>query len=166
MIGNAREHIRRYVDALTTHSHDHELKLRDFSKSLQGRAFTLYSSLLLGLVLNQNDMATQFMKKFFTLDEKLTLSDLQLKRQRIFERLLNYIHKFRDLSLICYDPIEEERLVDICIASMLYEYHPYLENLQIPSITRLVEAFRRTSMSMSVNTSFCTRLINFNPRSQ
>ena len=106
------------------------------------------------------------MKKFFTLDEKLTLSDLQQKRQRIFERLLDYICRFRDLSLICYDPIEEERLMDICIASTLYEYHPYLENLEIPGITRLVEAFRRTSMSVSVNTSFCTRLINFSLRSQ
>jgi len=34
MIGNAKEHIRRYVDALMTHSNDHELRLREFSKSL------------------------------------------------------------------------------------------------------------------------------------
>lgn len=47
---------------------------------------------------------------------------------------------------MCYDPVEEERLVDICIASMLYEYRPYLENLQILSFTRLVEASRRMSM--------------------
>ena len=39
---------------------------------------------------------------------------------------------------MCYDPVEEERLVDIFIADMLYEYRPYLENLQIPSFTRLV----------------------------
>jgi len=80
MIGNARDHIRRYVDALTTQSHDHELRLREFSKSLEGRAFTWYTSLLPGLVLSSNDMATQLMKKFFTLDEKLTLPDLQWER--------------------------------------------------------------------------------------
>ena len=40
MTGNAREHIRKYVDALTTHSHDHELRLREFSKSIEGCAFT------------------------------------------------------------------------------------------------------------------------------
>lgn len=62
--------------------------------------------------------------------------------------LLGYIHRFRDLSLICYDPVEEERLVDICIVGMLYEYFSYLENLQIPSFTRLVEASKRTSMSV------------------
>ena len=58
-----------------------------------------------------------------------TLSDLQQERQRISEGLLDYICRFRDLSLICYNPVEEERLVDICITGMLYEYHPYLENL-------------------------------------
>ena len=60
--------------------------------------------------------------------------------------LLEYTHRFRDLSLLYYDPVKEERLVDVCITSMLYEYRPYLENLQISSFTRLVEAARRTNM--------------------
>ena len=34
--GNARERIRRYVDALIAHSHDHKLRLKEFSKSLEG----------------------------------------------------------------------------------------------------------------------------------
>ena len=51
MIGNAREHIRRYMDALTAHSHDHELWLKEFSKSMEGQAFTWYASLLLRSVL-------------------------------------------------------------------------------------------------------------------
>ena len=91
-------------------------------------------------------MANQFMKKFFALDEKLTLSDLQQERQRISKGLLDHICRFRDLSLICYDPIKKERLVDIFIAGKLYEYRTYLENLQISSFIRLVEASRRTSM--------------------
>ena len=75
------------------------------------------------------------MKKFFALEERLTLSDLQPEKQRVFEGLLEYIRRFRDLSLLCYNPVEEERLVDVCIAGMLYEYQPYLENLQIFSFT-------------------------------
>ena len=65
MIGNAIEHIRRYMDALTAHSHDYELRLREFSKSLEGQALTWYTSLLPGLVLSWNDLVTQLMKKFF-----------------------------------------------------------------------------------------------------
>jgi len=76
------------------------------------------------------------------------LSDLQHEKQKVSEGLLEYIHRFRDLSLLCYDLVEEKRLVDVCIVGMLYEYQPYLENLQISSFTRLVEAARRTSMSV------------------
>ena len=76
IVWNARKHIIRYVDALTAYSHNHELRLIEFSKSLEGCAFTCYTGLLPGLVLSWNDMATQFMKKFFTLDEKLSFSNL------------------------------------------------------------------------------------------
>ena len=58
MTGNATEHIRWYVYALATHSHDQELWPREFSKSLKGHAFTWYTSLALGLVLSWNDLAT------------------------------------------------------------------------------------------------------------
>ena len=34
-----------YVNVLTTHFHDHELRLREFSKYLEGQAFTWYTSL-------------------------------------------------------------------------------------------------------------------------
>ena len=36
--------------------------------------------------------------------------------------------------------------MDVCISSILYEYRPYLKNLQISNFTRLVEVSRRTSM--------------------
>ena len=75
------------------------------------------------------------MKKFFALEERLTLLDLQHEKQRMSEGLLEYIRRFRDISLLCYNPVEEERLVDVCTAGMLYEYQPYLQNLQISSFT-------------------------------
>ena len=146
MIGNAREHIRRYVDALTAHSHDCEPRLREFSKSLEGRAFTWYTSVAPRSFLSWKDMTTEFMKKFFDLEEKLMLSDLQQEKHRVFEGLLEYIHKFRDLSLLCYDPVGEERPVYVCTSGMLYEYCPYLENLQISSFTRIVKVTKRKNM--------------------
>ena len=98
--GNAREHIKWYVDALIAHSHDHELRLKEFSKSLESRAFTWYTSFAPGSILSWNDLATQFMKKFFTLEEKLTLLDLQHEKQKVFGGLLEYIRRFKDLSLL------------------------------------------------------------------
>ena len=45
------------------------------------------------------------MKKFFALDEKLMLLDLQQERQRVSKGLLDYIYRFRGLSLIFYEPV-------------------------------------------------------------
>ena len=56
--GNSREHIRRYVHALMAHSYDHKLRLREFSKFLEGRAFTWYTILAPMSVLSWNDLAT------------------------------------------------------------------------------------------------------------
>ena len=109
-------------------------------------------------------MAVQFMKKFFSLEEKLTLSDLQQEKQRLSEGLLKYIRRFRDLSLLCYDPVEEEKLVDARISGMLCEYRPYLENLQISSFTRLVKASRRTSISIRKPSKGLTSQIANKPR--
>lgn len=77
---NARKHIRRYIDALTADSHDYELRLWEFAKSLEDRAFTWYTSLAPRSVLSWNDMATQFMKKFFAFEEKLKFSNLQQEK--------------------------------------------------------------------------------------
>ena len=101
MIRNAKEHIKQYVDALKAHSHDHELRLKEFSKSLEGHAFNWYTSLALRSVLNWNDMATQIMKKFFALEEKLTLLDRQQEKQRVSEGLLEYIRRFRGKAGRC-----------------------------------------------------------------
>lgn len=62
------------------------------------------------------------MKKFFALKEKLTFLDLQHEKQKVSGGLLEYICRFKDLSLLFYDPMEEEKLVDVCIVGMLYEY--------------------------------------------
>jgi hypothetical protein len=38
--GNTKEHVRRFVDALTVHAHNHDLRKKEFSKSLERRAFS------------------------------------------------------------------------------------------------------------------------------
>ena len=85
---------------------------------------------------------------FHKFRSRVSRNPLQKERQRVSEESLDYIRRFRDLSLICYDPLEEERPMDMCIVGMFKEYRPYLKNLQIPSFTRLVEFAKRTNISV------------------
>ncbi|CAL8169056.1 unnamed protein product [Prunus armeniaca] len=64
---------------------------------------------------------------------------------RSWEDLAN---RFRDLALDCYDEKDEEALVEICISNIVVDYRVYLENIGISQFSRLLEAVRKTSMSV------------------
>ena len=59
------------------------------------------------------------------------LATLQATKQRNSEDLIEYIKRFRDIALDCYDHCEERILVEMCITNMIREYRVVLENLEI-----------------------------------
>ena len=47
------------------------------------------------------------------------------------EDLMEYIKRFRDIALDCYDHCEERTLVEMCMTNMIREFRAVLENLEI-----------------------------------
>ena len=111
--GSPKEHVSRFIDALGPHAADHNLRLREFSKSLTDRAYTWYTTLVAGLVRSWEDLASRFCKKYFEHEERVTITQLNYTRQRAGENLVNFVRRFRDLALDCYDEKGEQSLVEI-----------------------------------------------------
>ena len=61
----------------------------------------------------------------------MTLATLQCIKQRNGKDLLEYIKKFKDTALDCYDHYEERTLVEMCMGNMIIEYRAVHENLEI-----------------------------------
>ena len=59
------------------------------------------------------------------------LATLQATKQRNSENLKEYIKRFRDIALDCYDHCEENTLVEMCIGNTIMGYRVVLENLEI-----------------------------------
>lgn len=129
--GSPREHISRFIDALRPHASDHNLRLREFSKTLTDRAYTLYTTLAQGSIHTWKDMASKFCKKYFEHKERVTISQLNGTHQRSGENLVEFVRRFRDLALDCYDEKGEGTLVEICIGNIFPVYRVYLENVNI-----------------------------------
>ena len=108
-----------------------DLCLREFSKSLDDRAYTWYTTLPPGSVKVWEDMVELFCRKYFQAKEKMTLVNLHTTKQANGKDLLRYIHRFRDISLDCYANYEEGELVGVYIDNMLPEFRAHLENLDI-----------------------------------
>ena len=72
-----------------------------------------------------------FCTKYFHGEETVTLVTLQATKQRNGEDLMEYIKRFKDIELDCYDHYEERTWVEMCMTNMIKEYRVVLENLEI-----------------------------------
>ncbi|GLT30847.1 hypothetical protein SLA2020_056300 [Shorea laevis] len=60
--GNVMEYVSKFLDAMGAHGGDRDLCLCEFSKSLSDRAYTWYTTLLLGSIYSWDEMVEQFCK--------------------------------------------------------------------------------------------------------
>jgi hypothetical protein len=141
-------HVSKFIDSMGPYVGKGDLCLREFSKSLDDRAYTWYTTLPPGSVRSWDDMVEMFCGKYFQAEEKVTLVNLHGTKQGNGEDLLKYIHRFHDMSLDCYANYEESELVGICIDKMLSEFRAHLKNLNISRFAQLLQKARKTALSV------------------
>ena len=56
---------------------------------------------------------------------------------------MEYIKRFGDIALDCYDHCEERTLVEMCMTNMIREYMAVLENLEISQFAQLLQKARK-----------------------
>ena len=84
-----------------------------------------------GSIPTWDDMVDVFCTKYFHSEETVTRATLQATKQRNNEDLMEYIKRFKDIELDCYDHCEDRTLVEMCMTNMIREYRVVLENLEI-----------------------------------
>uniref|UniRef100_A0A2N9FW41 Integrase catalytic domain-containing protein n=1 Tax=Fagus sylvatica TaxID=28930 RepID=A0A2N9FW41_FAGSY len=142
-------HISKFIDSMGAYANIGDLCLREFSKSLDDRAYTWYTTLPHESVKTWKDMVELFCGKYFQVEEKITLVNLHTTKQMSEEDLLHYIHHFRDISLDCYANYEEGELVGVCIDNMLPEFRAHLKNLDISRFAQLLQKAWKTALLKS-----------------
>ena len=141
-------HISKFIDLMGPYAGNGDLCLREFSKSLDDRAYRWYTTLPPWSVRSWDDMVEFFCGKYFQAEEKVTLVNLHSMKQGNGEELLKYIHRFHDMSLDCYVNYKESKLVGICIDNMSPEFRAHLENLDITRFAQLLQKTRKTALSV------------------
>jgi hypothetical protein len=138
--------ISKFIDSMEAYAGNGDLCLREFSKSLDDRAYTWYTTLPPGSVKTWEDMVELFCGKYFQAEEKITLVNLHTTKQVSGEDLLQYIHCFRDISLDCYANYEKGELVRVCIDNMLPKFRAHLENLDISRVAQLLQKAQKMAL--------------------
>ena len=112
------------------------------------RAYTWYTTLRPGSIKTWDEMMERFCNKYYPGENKTTFQNLQMVRQRPREDPIQFIKRFEDVSLDCYEDHEEKELVETCISDMLFNYRLNLENLCITQFANLLQRTRRTTQTM------------------
>ena len=60
-------------------------------------------------------------------------------KQNVNEGVVEFIRRFMDTALDCYDDNEEHELVEVCINNTLWECRLHLENLNIVQFVDLLQ---------------------------
>ncbi|KAJ1431731.1 Retrotransposon, unclassified-like protein [Sesbania bispinosa] len=115
---STREHLMCFLDDLGVHRNNKELRLKEFSKSLSGKAFTWYVKLRLHSIKTWEELASKFCGKFLEEEGALHIMDLGRVKQKAGEGLVAFIKRYRDRALHCKQTLPEVDLVYGCIKNI------------------------------------------------
>ncbi|MQM16154.1 hypothetical protein Taro_049106, partial [Colocasia esculenta] len=121
--------------------------LKFFGSSLTGLAFEWYSVLPAGSVLDWADMQKKLRERFYIAERKVTTAELYATKQKGNESALDYIQRWRNLSMRCKRPPHQEDAVEICKHNLKRELLEKMIGMEIRSFDRLnnvaaeIEAF-------------------------
>jgi hypothetical protein len=103
------EHVSQYLAQLGEASAIEEIKVRLFSLSLTGNAFSWFASLPVNSIRTWEQVEQKFHDHFYSGDNESRLSHLTSVKQKHDEHVTSYIRRFRETKNCCYNLVISER---------------------------------------------------------
>ncbi|MQL77965.1 hypothetical protein Taro_010391 [Colocasia esculenta] len=135
--GEPQEHVAHYTIAMGDLASDESYLLRYFATSLTGVAFQWYSKLRSGSVADWADMQKKFYDRFQTAERKVSLAELCSLKQKKEESAIDFIRRWRELSMGCDNPPVQQDAVTICRRGLIASIKEKLLAANIRSFDQL-----------------------------
>ena len=128
---------------------DLDLRLREFSKSLTGKAYSWFVNLPANSIKTWEELVAAFCTKFFIAEHKLSIADLADEPQKESEPLAEYVTRFKERALDCKEIVPEASLINICVKGMQTKYRVFIENHVIQNFAELIIRVKSTEASVA-----------------
>ena len=114
------EHINIFIMQCGEAAQNDALKVRLFSMSLSGSAFTWFTTLPANSIIFWADLEKQFHQFFYSGIEDMKLTDLTNLRQRNNESVAAFIRRFRDVKNRCFSLVlSDQQLAEVAFQRLL-----------------------------------------------
>jgi hypothetical protein len=113
------EHITRFIIQCGEAGNVDALRIRLFSSSLSGPAFSWFTSLLANSIIKWSDLEQQFHNYFSGINE-IKITDLTRLKQRNDETVGGFVQRFREVINKCYSlNLGDKQLAELAFQGLL-----------------------------------------------
>ncbi|MCQ7416344.1 retrotransposon gag domain-containing protein, partial [Salmonella enterica] len=101
--GNPKQHIAHFVETCENAGTRGDLLVKQFVRTLKGNAFDWYTDLEPGMIDSWEQLEREFLNRFYSTRRTVSMTELTSTKQRKGEPVIDYINRWRALSLDCKD---------------------------------------------------------------
>ena len=103
--GNPKQHVAHFVETCNNAGTEGDLLVKQFVRSLRGNAFDWYTDLEPELIDSWEQMEREFLNRFYSTRRTVSMIELTNTKQWKDEPVVDYINRWRTLSLDCKDKL-------------------------------------------------------------
>ncbi|KAK2995706.1 hypothetical protein RJ640_000404 [Escallonia rubra] len=116
--GNPRQHVAHFIETCNDAGTERDLLVKQFIRSLKGNAFDLYTDLEPESIDCWEEMEREFQNRFYSTRRSMSMMELTNTKQRKEEPVMDYINRWRALSLECKERLSEASAIEMCMQGM------------------------------------------------
>ena len=146
--GNPKQHIAHFVETCENAGTQGGLLVKQFVRSLKGNAFNWYTDLEPKSIDSWEQLEREFLDRFYSTRRTVSMMELTNTKQWENEPVVDYIHRWRSLSLDCKDRLSEISAVEMCIQGMHWGLLYILQGIKPRTFEEL--ATRAHDMELSI----------------
>ncbi|KAM1118965.1 hypothetical protein ACFX15_042420 [Malus domestica] len=146
--GNPKQHVAHFVETCNNAGTEGDYLAKQFVRSLKGNAFEWYTDLEPESINSWEQLEREFLNRFYSTRRTVSMLELTSTKQWKEEPVMDYINRWRNLSLDCKDRLSEISSIEMCIQGMQWGLQYILQGIKPRTFEEL--ATRAHDMELSI----------------